>query len=61
MLVATMMSVGADREFSAIVFEVGAAAAAAAAAARSIEAVGIAADCQLQVAFVVGLGRGGLY
>ena len=56
-----MMSVGADREFSAIVFEVGAAAAAAAAAARSIEAVGIAADCQLQVAFVVGLGRGELY
>ena len=54
-----MMTVGADREFSAIVFEVGAAAAAAA-AARSIEAVGIAADCQLQVAFVVGLGRGEL-
>ena len=54
-----MMSVGADREFSAIVFEVEAAAAAAA-AARSIEAVGIAADCQLQVAFVVGLGRGEL-
>ena len=59
MLVATMMSVGADREFSAIVFEVGAVAAAAA-AAGSIEAVGIAADCQLQVAFVVGLGRGEL-
>ena len=49
---ATLMSAG--HGFSAIDFEV------AAAAARSIEAVGIAADCQLQVAFVGGLRRGEL-
>ena len=55
-----MMIAGADRGFAGIVSEVEAAVAAAA-AAGSIEAVGIAADCQLQVAFVVGLGRGGLY
>ena len=54
------MVVGANRRFAGIVSEVEAAVAAAA-AAGSIEAVGIVADCQLQVAYVVGLGRGEQY
>ena len=54
MKVGRMMTVGADRGFVGIVFEVGAAAAAAAAAGWA-RVVGIAADCQLQVASVVGL------